>query len=156
MIVRKRVFDLKSFDDVSLGLELTPTPAFTSLQEALAFYNNDESAVLKALNEDKLQREVEAAQDRPISDFRSFEDEEETKLNGPADILPVNEKLVSELVLNVAKNSFGFARGTGTEKNRAAKAAALEFIRKSDALKNYLVAMSTLGPASTTEPTTGK
>lgn len=142
MIVKKTVFDLKTFGDVTIGLEFTPTPAFSTIADAMAFFGNDEAKVLAALNEVKVSTEVEAAKNTPISQWHTFEDDEETKLNGPADIESVNEKLVNDLVLNIAKQHFGFAKNLSVEAKRKAKTDALTFVQGQPALKAYLTVMS--------------
>lgn len=148
MLITKEVFDLNTFGDVKIGIDYTPAPAFTSIAEAMAFYGNDEAAVLKALNEDKLSKEVDRAKSStPLDQWHTFADDEETTLNGPANVAPVNQKIVGDLVLNIAKQHYGFSRGTvSKEANAAAKAKALEFIKANQALRGYLVAMSA-GPS---------
>lgn len=145
-IVSKTIFDLKTFGDVNIGIEFTPSPAFTSITEAMAFYGNDESKVLAALNADKFSVEREAIKNSPLSAWHTFSDDEETTLNGPADVVPVNEKLVNDLVLNIAKQHYGFVKGAGAEKNRAAKGKALMFISSTPELRGYLTIMSGAAP----------
>jgi hypothetical protein len=153
MILRRTVFDLGTFSDVNIGIEFTPSPAFGSLADALKFFGNDESAVLAALNGVKAENEEkETLATTPISEFRSFADEDETELNGPAEVQIADDKTVNDLILSLAKQHFGFenprANGTPTEKaarkaaNKAAKDKAMEFIKTNDALRQALVVMS--------------
>jgi len=142
MIVKKTVFDLKTFGDVTIGLDFTPTPAFSTIADAMAFFGNDETKVLAALNEVKVSAEVAKAKNTPIAEWHTFEDDEETILNGPAEIESVNEKLVNDLVLNIAKQHFGFAKNLSVEAKRKAKEDALKFVQGQPALKAYLTVMS--------------
>lgn len=148
MIVKKTVFDLKSFAEVTIGIDFIPSPSFTALTEALTFYGNDETKILAALNQDKVAREIETAKSTPLASWHTFADDEETTLNGPADVTPVNEKLVNDLVLNIAKQHYGFSKDLDIEKKRAAKALALEFVRNTPELRGYLTYMSA-GPSAT-------
>lgn len=154
MIVSKQVFDLKTFGEVWIGREFTPSPAFTDMPAALAYFGNDEAKVLAALTALKTQAETKAAEDAPLSEFHTFEldaDGEITdKLNGLADITPVNEKLVNDLILNIAKQHFGFAKNLGVDAKRKAKADALTFVQGQEPLKAYLTIMSQTAPATTT------
>lgn len=143
MILKKLVFDLKTFSDVRVGIEFTPSADFTTLAEALAFYGNDESAILKALNADKLETEkTEQEKTTPIDQWHSFEDEEETILNGPADVQVGNDKMVNDLVLNLAKQHFGFSKDSTREEKRAAKAKAIAHIQENEVLRAALATMS--------------
>lgn len=148
MIVTKTVFDLNTFGYVQLGKEFEPSPDFTSLAAALSFYGNDEAKVLAALNQDKVSRETKLAEDAPISEFHTYAVDEEgeptDKLNGLAgdSVTPVSEKLVNDLVLNIAKQHFGFAKGIGPDKKKEAKEKALTFVQGQPALKSYLQLMS--------------
>jgi len=145
MIITTKVFDLKTFADVTLGREFSPAPALTSMEEALAFFGNDEAKILAALNAEKLESEVKAAKNsaEPWHSFVLDADGEPTEtLNGVADIVPVNEKLVNDLVLNLAKQHFGFAKSASIEAKRAAKAKALAHVKTQPALVGYLTAMS--------------
>ncbi|MDE2439345.1 MAG: hypothetical protein KGN01_08205 [Patescibacteria group bacterium] len=142
MILSKNVFDLNTFDTVKIGVEFTPPTAFSSMDEALAYYGNDESKILAALNDDRLAALKTAALDQPISAFHSFADDEETTLNGPANVQPAHDDTVNNFVLNLAKQQFGFSKEMTREQKRAAKEKAVSFIKSNDAIKAGLVAMS--------------
>lgn len=144
MIVTKEVFDLKSFDYVKLGREFEPSPAITTMAEAMAFLGNDESKLINAIQKMKLEAEIKAAENSPISEFHSFEDDECTVLNGPADVEIVNQDLVNDLVLNLAKQQFGFAKSAKPEVKKAAKEAARKYVQSTPDLIGYLRVMSNL------------
>jgi hypothetical protein len=143
MILSKTVFDLNTFEDVKIGIDYTPTPAFTSLEEAMSFFGNDETKVLEALNSIKTeteQREVLAT--TPLTEFHNFANEEETELNGPANVQVADDKTVNDLILSLAKQHYGFSKDASREEKQKAKTAAREFIKGNDALRNALVVMS--------------
>lgn len=141
-ILTKTVFDLKTFEDVKIGIEFIPSPAFTSLAEALSFYGNDEAKVLRALNEDKAEKERKATLAKPISEFHTFADDEETTLNGPADVQVANDKMVNDLVLNLAKQHYGFSKDSTRDQKAAAKVKARDFIKANEGLRLALATMS--------------
>lgn len=147
MILRKLVFDLASFGDVALGREFNPSPAFTTMTEALAYYGNDESKVLAALNSDRVESEKSVALEAPISEWHPFNEDDETLSTEAASVQPANDKIVNDLVLNIAKQHFGFSKDAGKDAKRTAKEKAIEFVKGSPELRGALVVMSsaTLG-----------
>jgi hypothetical protein len=146
VILRKTVFDLKTFGDVTLGLHFSAPPAFSNMAEALAYYGNDEAKVLEALTAERTEREkIAALESTPINEWHTFADEAETELNGKADVELADEKLVQGLVLKLAKQSFGFSKNATPEVKRAAKEKALQFIRESQEMRTAIVTMSRFG-----------
>ena len=146
-IIEKSVFDLKSFDEVHVGIEWEPPAPFTTLNEALAYFGNDEAEVLKSLNRERVNAEEQKARENtPLEQWRSFEEDdkgnETGKLNGPADIQPANDRIVNDLVLNLAKQHFGFSKDISREAKQKAKQQAREFIKSNEQLKQALIVMS--------------
>ena len=145
-ILTKNVFDLATFDNVKVGIEFTPTPALSTMQDALAYLGNDESKIVAAINKLKVEGEEKAALDQPISAFHSFvDDEDESKgLNGPANVVEAHEDTVNTAVLNIAKQVYGYQRGLGSEHNKAARQKAIDYIRANPAVKDGLAALSAI------------
>jgi hypothetical protein len=149
MIVQSSIFDLNTFAEVKLGREFNPSPAFTSLQEAMAFYGNDEAKMLKALNDDKLAVEESAARKIPLTDDGWLVLDEEEKLTAEKFAgTPVNEKVLNDLILNLAKQHFGFEKNISIEAKRIAKSKAIDFVKATPELIAYLKVMAIAPPAT--------
>jgi hypothetical protein len=132
--VQKTVFDLESCEKVTLVKSYTFIPAAT-VQEALERLMNDHDALLNVVNSGL--RDVEQTKARNSADgwFVEPEDDEDEKV--PFTGSTADAKKVNSLVLTLAKLQ-GFAKGISREKKKAIKAAVLETIKNTPALRTML------------------
>jgi hypothetical protein len=129
--VQDSVFDLTSFDDVTLYKEFQYTPV-TSAEEALARLGNDTDRLLKVINDGLIaeQKQVERANGEG---WIALDDE--GKPAGPFAGVRANGKAVGALVLTLAKSIFGFNKDMNKDQKRAAKESAMNFIRSNDQIR---------------------
>lgn len=131
----RTIFDLDKFDEVTLIKTATFTPAATA-SEALTRLGGDADKFLAIINKGLQRVAVESlAGDQSIPFHVVNEDGEIGDVwNGS----PADMKAVNALQLALAKNVFGYEKEKPLEAKRAAKDAAMEMIRTSEAMKNGL------------------
>lgn len=138
--VRKSVFDLDTFADVTLVKPVTFDPA-TSIEESLKRLGGDHSKLLSVINEGLLEvrkREVRS-DDSPW--MQETEAEDGTVALEAFDGTIADQKMVNNLVLNIAKSSFGYNKAAAAKDKAAkqkAKQAAMDFVSGNEVLKNGL------------------
>lgn len=138
LVVRNQVFDLDTFDDVTLVKEVEFTP-IASLKDALAMVGGDESKLMDLLNvgmEDKA-REVARMDSNGWRTFKKSADGDDTaEINGEFSGTPVDDTDVKALVLTIAKTTGTY--GTTPESRKAAKEAARSIIKNTPVLREGL------------------
>lgn len=136
IVVNKSVFDLETFADVTLVKPVSFTPA-TSTEEALKRLGGDSAKLLSVINEGLL--EV-TKRDVRNDNSQWMQENEEGELEAFTGTI-ADQKMVNNLVLNIAKSSFGYNKAAAA-KDKAAKAkakqSAMDFVSSSDVLKNGL------------------
>ena len=131
--VQKTVFDLDSFDEVTLVKEFEYAPVET-IEDALARLGNDSAKLLEVLN-DGLREEVRAQIRETSTGWHTFDDEKPEEINGEFAGTVADPKSVNALVLTLAKTVFGFSKDLTKEQKRSAKESAVDMIRSNDAIK---------------------
>jgi len=122
---QKSLFDLDTMSTVTLykPYDFEPVADVKSAQERIG---NDTAKLIEIIN-----RGLQSFEDDRIKADSSIpwkiEDEEGnlTEFSGT----PADDKVVNGLVLNMAKASFGYLQAKGADAKRAAKQAALDFIK---------------------------
>jgi hypothetical protein len=140
IVVSKSVFDLDTFADVTLVKPVDFTAA-TSTEEALSRLGGDTAKLLSVINEGLLEvrkREVKAD---ASAWMQEVENEDGTTALEAFDGTIADQKMVNNLVLNIAKSSFGYNKAAAA-KDKAGKAkakqAAMDFVSSNEVLKNGL------------------
>lgn len=126
--VQRSVFDLDSRDDVTLVKSGTFQPV-SSMQDFVTRLGNDSEAILAIVNDglEEYDRKRLAADESVKWQIEDEDSGELAEFTGT----PISEEKSKQLAANVlqmAKMSFGFAKGAGREKNKAAKTAAREML----------------------------
>ncbi len=132
-VVRRSVFDLDSFEDVTLIKSYT-APTVASVQEALAHLGNDSGKLIEIINAGLDKHAEKAASIEPTGWLQENEEGEPTAFSGTQ----ADNKKVNSLVLTLAKTVFGFEKGMTREQKQAAKQSAGEMIRNTAAIKEGL------------------
>ncbi len=140
--IQKTVFDLDSFSEVTLIKYFDFTPV-ESVNEALAAVGNDSVKFISIINEG-LKAERRRIENADLASFRTFakdEDGEETKeVNGPFNGTIADPKMVNDLVLTLAKTTFGYEKDSTKEEKRTAKDLAMAYVRTAEPIKAGLKA----------------
>lgn len=131
--VQKTVFDLDSFDEVTLVKDYTFEPV-TSVQDAAARLGNDSAKLLAVIN-DGLRAETSRTA-RNSNDGWQREDEEGNRTPFAGTL--ANLKLVNQCVLSMAKTVFGFSKDLSPDAKRAAKQSAQDLIKNTPAIREGL------------------
>lgn len=136
--ITKTVFDLTSFDEVTL-VKVVPdfVPAENSA-EVLARVGNDAVKLLALMNAGLKSAERDAVENdsSPWHTFKSDESGEPTKeVNGPFSGVPADSDKVNALKLTLAKTVFGYSKQMTKEEKAAAKTSAIEMIKTTPAIR---------------------
>jgi hypothetical protein len=131
--VQKTVFDLETFEEVTLVKEFEFSPV-TSIEDALSRLGNDGEKLLKVLNDgliDETRNRVREDNDG----WHTFDEEKEGEINGAFTGKIADQKSVNNLVLTLAKTVFGFTKDMSKDQKRAAKSSAMEMIKSNESIK---------------------
>jgi hypothetical protein len=129
--VQRSAFDLDSFSEILLGKEFEFTPV-TSQEEALQALGNDSKRLLEVIN-NGLKSEIRNQVAEDPDGWHVFDDEGE--LNGPFTGTLADMKAVNNLILTLSKTVFGYSKDLSKDQKRAAKDAAMEMIKNTEAIK---------------------
>lgn len=132
--VQRTVFDLDAFEEVLLVKEVDFAPV-SSTEEALARLGNDAAKFLGIINEGLEAETRRLAGDNP-NDWRTFGDDGE--VNGIFEGTVADSKSVNNLVLTLAKTTFGYSKDASKEVKKAAKQSAMALIAATDVIKEGL------------------
>lgn len=139
-VVEKPVFDLGSFEDVTLvkAFEFMP-PA--DVNEALTRLGGDTAALMAVITSGMLDSYKSTL--RKTSDgWHTYEEDADgeptEKINGEFQGQVADSKKVNTLKLSLAKSVFGFEKGMTKEQKRAAKESAVDMIRNTPAIREGL------------------
>lgn len=129
--IQKTVFDLESFEDVTLVKEVPFSPV-AAIDEALARLGNDSAKLLAVVN-DGLRSELRSTERDNSEGY--FLADEDGKPSGEtfAGIAADNAK-VNAVVLAMAKSVFGLNPSMSKEQKRAAKDSAVNLVRTTPAI----------------------
>jgi hypothetical protein len=126
--VQVTVFDLKTFDKVTLSKDVTMPEKPTSLEDALAAVGNDKDVLLSVIYDGLCERTADEAK-KDLSTFTYENDEgEEVTFDG----IPCDEKkgkAINGVILGLAK-AMGFDKSLSKEKKRELKESARDAIRQ--------------------------
>ena len=131
---QKTVFDLDAFESITLMKEIPHEPV-ASMDEGLQRLGNNAVKLLAILNEGLEAEAVRIARENP-NDWRTLTDDGE--MNGPFEGTMADEKSVNNLVLTLAKTTFGYSKDASKETKKAAKASAMALIAATDVIKEGL------------------
>lgn len=131
--VTRTVFDLDSFEDVTLVKEYVP-PTAASVHEALAHLGNNEARLLSIINIGLKEQAASEARKSTDGWLQETEEGEIVPFSG----VQADSKKVNALVLTLAKTVFGFGKDMTKEQKRGAKESAAEMIRTTPAIKEGL------------------
>ena len=131
--VQKSIFDLDTFESVTLLKEVPALAPVTSVQDALTYLQNDTTKLLAVIN-DGLKAE-QSREARKSDEGWYVEDDKGNK--SEFDGTPANEKKVNGIVLTLAKLN-GFEKGASKDTKRAAKETARETIKNSPPIMEML------------------
>jgi hypothetical protein len=140
--VQRTIFDLASFEEVTLAKEVAFTPV-ESTQDALARLDGDAAKFLGIINEGLRAETRRVAAESP-SDWHTLT--EENEVNGAFDGIVSDIKKVNALVLTLAKTVFGYSKEMDKLAKAKAKTAAMDMIKSNDAIKSGLAASAALSP----------
>jgi hypothetical protein len=135
LIVEKPVFDLKTFDDVTLVKTVEFQPINT-MDEVLTLLQNDESRIIKVINAGLREEKTREAR-KDDSGWHTYADDG-VKINGPFDGTVANPKKVNIIVLGLAKSVFGFNKDMTREQKKAAKDKAKDFVKNNETIREGL------------------
>lgn len=128
---QKAIFDLQSFEDITLWKEYQFTPV-NDMQEALARLGNDAKRVLAIVNQGLEGVARTEAQQKPDG-WRTFTEAGEE--NGPFTGTMADRLAVNALVLTLAKTVFGWDKDDDNDTKKAKKLQAVEMIKSNDAIR---------------------
>lgn len=131
--VTKSVFDLTEFDNKQLGKEVVMPKKPKTINEALAFLNNDTQKLLQVIYEGLCTDAVESARSQ-MEGFKIID--EEGKLGEDYSGKYADDEkgaLINAAVLSLAKIQ-GYDKNKTPEEKRALKEKAREFLRKNPAM----------------------
>lgn len=133
--VQKSIFDLKSFEEVTVKKSVTFTPA-TTIEQAMASVGNDQAKFLELVNTGLRAEVMGAARRDPAGWYEVDEDDKvtSTQFSGIA----ANQKEVNALVLLLAKTVFKYDKSMSPEQKQESKKNAKAMIRSSEAMVNGL------------------
>ena len=139
-VVTKPVFDLSSFEDVTLvkPFEFMP-PA--DVNEALTRLGGDTSKLMAVITSgmlDAFKSELRKTADGWHTYKEDADGEPTDEINGVFQGQVADSKKVNNLKLSLAKSVFGFEKGMSKEQKRAAKESAADMIRNTPAIREGL------------------
>ena len=132
--VQRTVFDLDAFEEVLLVKEVDFAPV-SSTEEALSRLGNNAEKFLSIINEG-LEAEARRIAGDLGTDWRTFD--EDGNVNGIFEGTVADSKSVNNLVLTLAKTTFGYSKDASKETKKAAKASAMALIASTDVIKEGL------------------
>lgn len=138
--VSKSVFDLETFADVVL-VKPVDFSAATSTEEALTRLGGDTAKLLSVINEGLLEVRKREVRADATAWMQETEAEDGTTILEAFDGTIADQKMVNNLVLNIAKSSFGYNKAAAAKDKAAkqkAKQAAMDFVSSNEVLKNGL------------------
>jgi len=151
IIIQKTVFDLDTFNEVTLVKASEFTPA-ADTTEVLARIGNDAVKMLALLNEG-LKEETRRNLRAEVSGWHTYEKDAEgedtEKVNGEFAGTVADMGSVNALRLNLAKTVFGLKKNMSVEEKRKAKESAMELIKNTPAIKAGLQASAAKDSAAT-------
>lgn len=136
--ITKTVFDLVSFDEVTLVKVVPDFVPAENTSEVLARIGNDANVMLSLLNAGLKERERDnvATNNDPWHTYAvDSEGETTSEVNGVFTGVPADMGAVNALQLTLAKTVFGYNKSMSKDEKRAAKASALDMIKANDAIK---------------------
>jgi len=139
-VVEKPVFDLSSFEDVTLVKPFEFLPP-TDVNEALTRLGGDTAALMAVITSgmlDSYKSELRKTADGWHTYEEDADGEPTDKINGVFQGQVADSKKVNNLKLSLAKSVFGFEKGMSKEAKRAAKEQAAEMIKNTEAIRNGL------------------
>ena len=129
--IQKSVFDLDSFEDVTLVKEVAYSPV-ASTEEALARLGNDAAKLIAVIN-DGLRTELRTSErENPAGFVLADEDGKPTEETFAGTIADSGK--VNAVVLAMAKSVFGLNPKASREEKRKAKDAAINLVRTTPAI----------------------
>jgi hypothetical protein len=133
---QKTIFDLDSFQEVTIVKEIPDFLPVSSLEEAAARLANNSAKLLEVINRGLMDEHRNSTVDNAEIPWRTFDDEGE--LNGNFSGTIAEPKAVNSLVLTLAKTVFGYSKEMAKEAKRAAKESAMRMIATTEAIKEGL------------------
>lgn len=140
IVVTKSVFDLDTFADVTLVKPVLFSAA-TSTEEALKRLGGDTAKLLSVINEGLLEVRKREVKSDDTAWMQEVEAEDGSTVLEAFDGTIADQKMVNNLVLNIAKSSFGYNKAAAAKDKTAkqkAKQAAMDFVSSNEVLKNGL------------------
>lgn len=144
--IRKPIFDLNSFDEVTI-VKSCPVPApATSVEDVMSRIGGDTAKLMTILNKGLVELTREELKSNDTVPW--MQENEDGTLTPIENVQPADMAAVNSIVLNLAKTVFGFknpreAKADEKESvraaNRASKEKALEFIKSNDVIKAGLI-----------------
>ena len=137
--ITKTVFDLNTFEEVTLTKNVPDFIPAENTTEVLARIGNDSAKMLELLNAGLKAEEREKVETDPSIPFLvpALNDEGE-EIEGqlvPFTGAPANKEKVNALKLTLAKTVFGLTKGMTADEKREAKNQALEMIKATPTIK---------------------
>lgn len=148
LVVNQKTFDLDQFETVATYKESTFTPVESS-QDALARLGGDSAKFLEILNRGLKEVAQDELRNNDAPWMIKDADGNVSEYKGES----ADEDAVSDLVLTLAKNIFGFDnrdKSQTKEQKREMKEKALGMIRDTPAIRNGLVERAKLAKAAKT------
>lgn len=141
------VFDLKTFDDVKLTLDV-PLPAKpTTLEEALAAVGNDSQKLLDVIHEGLAADAIVQAKKNPHQFFVVEDGTQTTKLYDGTFADEAKGKLINNAILALAKMN-GFEKSLDPKKKAELKERATQFLRENPSMLSNILPAVPVAPAN--------
>jgi len=137
--VTKTVFDLASFDDVTLVKEFDAPAKVETVAAALERLGGDNAKLLEVINDGLLEHAKSSAKDD--ANIPWMQENDETSALETFSGEPVSDevgKTINGLILNLAKSTFGYLKAAAAKDangKKAAKQKAIDFVRNNDTIK---------------------
>lgn len=135
--IQNTVFDLEAFEEITLVKSVDFVPA-ENTAEVLARVGNDAAKMLALLNEglkEETRRNLRAEKTGWHTFVKDADGEDTGDVNGEYTGTPADMTSVNALKLTLAKTVFGYAKSMTPAEKQASKAAAIEMIKSTPAIK---------------------
>lgn len=133
--ITKTVFDLDTFEEVTLTKAVPDFIPAENTHEVLARVGNDSAKMLELLNAGLKAAERDAVADNVTIPFMVLDDSTEPATEKEFTGTPANMEKVNALKLTLAKTVFGYNKSMSPEEKAAAKEAAIKMIKDTPAIK---------------------
>lgn len=149
--VQRTLFNLDTFQDVTLVKDFPAPAPVETVQDALARLGNDSKALMAIINGGLLAEERNKQAGDPNGWMEL--DEESGNVGGPFNGTVADIKKVNALVLTMAKTVFGYSKDLTNEQKEATKNQAKEFIQSTPKIREGLKTSAALTPESAQDAT---